>query len=64
MEIDERDFGKEERNLTIFYGIEASGTHGSEAKFFKNLMKFNSLNEVFNFDEEDTFNGLQHVNKV
>ena len=27
-------------------------------------MKFNSLNEVFNFDEEDTFNGLQHVNKV
>ena len=26
-------------------------------------MKFNSLNEVFNFDEEDTFNGLQHVNK-
>ena len=29
MEIDERDFGKEEQNLTIFYGIEASGTHGS-----------------------------------
>ena len=29
MEIDERDFGKEARNLTIFDVIEASGTHGS-----------------------------------
>ena len=27
-------------------------------------MKFISFNEVFSFDEEDTFNGLQHVNKV